>query len=428
MVVRRIESSFLGAKLSPLPTRKLAATVNPPPGKLLSPNTSLRIQRPTYPMKAQKENEALSIAQLSKAGKSGRVSRLLLAAMAMAVGSLVAAEPAKPVDSPAVANLWAHDNLVAWCVVPFDAKKRGPEERAEMLARLGFRHFAYDWRPEHTPTFDAEIDALKKHGVNLHAWWFPFEASDPAAKDTLEVFRRHEVHPQLWVMQLPAHFPKTPEEWAKLLPKGLAMPKNEKELEKLSKEDQATIQSVVARLTAEDWPKTAEEQQQRVFQSADRIAALAKLAAPYGCRIGLYNHNGWFGITDNQLAVISRLQEIGVTNVGMVYNFSHARDQLHDDTIDFLSLWKKLKPHVMAVNITGMCMDGQIIYPSQGDSELGMMRTIQESGWTGPIGLIAEKGGDAEVTLKNYLIGLDWLAAEIKQPGSAGPRPFPNTR
>ena len=57
------------------------------------------------------------------------------------------------------------ENLVAWCIVPFDSKKRAPEERAAMLERLGFRHFAYDWRAEHIPTFDAEIDALKRHGI-----------------------------------------------------------------------------------------------------------------------------------------------------------------------------------------------------------------------------------------------------------------------
>ena len=54
-----------------------------------------------------------------------------------------------------------------------------------------------------------------------------------------------------------------------------------------------------------------------------------------------------------------------------------------------------------------------------------MMRTIQDSGWHGYIGLIAEKGGDAEVTLANHMKGLDWLAAELKQPGSGGPVPFP---
>src|SRR5690348_8317118 len=62
--------------------------------------------------------------------------------------------------APGPNRLFARDNLIAWCIVPFDSKKRGPEERAAMLERLGFRHFAYDWRAEHIPTFDAEIEAL----------------------------------------------------------------------------------------------------------------------------------------------------------------------------------------------------------------------------------------------------------------------------
>ena len=28
-----------------------------------------------------------------------------------------------------------------------------------MLKRLGFKHYAYDWRGEHLPTFDREIAA-----------------------------------------------------------------------------------------------------------------------------------------------------------------------------------------------------------------------------------------------------------------------------
>jgi hypothetical protein len=101
-------------------------------------------------------------------------------------------EPAKP------AKLFARDNLVAWCIVPFDAKKRGPEERAEMLARLGFKRFAYDWRAEHIPIFDAEIAALKKHGVALDAWWFPGELN-AEARQILDAFKRNGVRTQLWV-------------------------------------------------------------------------------------------------------------------------------------------------------------------------------------------------------------------------------------
>ena len=42
-----------------------------------------------------------------------------------------------------------------------------------MLSRLGFKKFAYDYRAEHIPTFGAELDALKRHHIELTAWWFP---------------------------------------------------------------------------------------------------------------------------------------------------------------------------------------------------------------------------------------------------------------
>src|SRR5947209_1079710 len=36
---------------------------------------------------------------------------------------------------PTAGQLFARDNLIAWCIVPFDSKRRGPEERAAMLER-----------------------------------------------------------------------------------------------------------------------------------------------------------------------------------------------------------------------------------------------------------------------------------------------------
>src|SRR4051812_29070664 len=95
------------------------------------------------------------------------MSTALVAALAL----LSAAPSARPAD--AGRDLFARDNLVAWCIVPFDAKKRSPEERAAMLRRLGFKRYAYDWRAEHLPTFEREIAALRQNGVELTAVWFP---------------------------------------------------------------------------------------------------------------------------------------------------------------------------------------------------------------------------------------------------------------
>src|SRR5690349_15976541 len=99
----------------------------------------------------------------------------------------------------ASSKLFARDNLMAWCIVPFDAKKRGPEERAAMLEKLGFKHFAYDYRAEHIPTFDAEIEACQRHGVSLDAWWFPTTLNDEA-RQILDTLKRHNLKAQLWVM------------------------------------------------------------------------------------------------------------------------------------------------------------------------------------------------------------------------------------
>src|SRR5687768_16943453 len=69
--------------------------------------------------------------------------------------------------------VFARPNLVAWCIVPFDAKNRTPAERAEMMRRLGIRRFAYDWRDAHLPTFEQELAELKKRDIELTAVWFP---------------------------------------------------------------------------------------------------------------------------------------------------------------------------------------------------------------------------------------------------------------
>ncbi len=298
--------------------------------------------------------------------------------------------------SESAGGLWAHNNLVAWMVTPpWDAKARGPEERVQMLEKLGFKNYAFMPHDKDILTYDAEIEALRRHGINLLAWRFYLDADDPVAKATLETFKRHNVHPRLWVSQsLRMNLPK---------PNG-----------KMSAEEQHELSMQLRR---EDLTKAPQEL--RVKQEADRINSLVKLAAPYGIKVALYNHNGWFGMMDNQVAIIERLKQLGVTDVG---------NELHDDTLNFPELWKTIKPYVVTVNITGMQTDGDLVYPSQGDSEFDMMRTIERSGWRGHVGLIAEKGGDAEMTLRNYLVGLDWLAVELKHPGAGGPHPFPVVR
>jgi sugar phosphate isomerase/epimerase len=277
--------------------------------------------------------------------------------------SLVSAETSPTARS--VAGLFAQTNLVAWCIVPFDAKKRGPEERAEMLEKLGFKLFAYDYRAEHIPTFDAEIEALRRHDIRLLAWWFPYTLNDEA-KLILDVLKRHDLHAQLWI----------------------------------AGGGEAT--------------RNAAEQKARVETEAQRVRPIAVEAAKIGCTVGLYNHGGWFGEPENQIAIIAALRGGGITNVGIVYNLHHGHGQLDR----FAQLLQKMKPYLFALNLNGMVRDGEavgkkILPIGQGDLDLSLLKIIRDSGWRGAIGILNHTDEDAETRLRENLRGLDKLLLQL---------------
>ncbi len=262
-------------------------------------------------------------------------------------------------------SLFARTNLVAWCIVPFDAKKRGPEERAAMMERLGFKHFAYDYRAEHIPQWDAELDALQRHGISLDAWWFPSAMNDEA-KRAIELFRRHGVKPQLWVTG-----------------GGAA-------------------------------PKSPEEQRARVEAEAKRLRPIAEAAASIGAKVALYNHGSWFGEPENQLAIIEQLKRDGITNVGLVYNLHHGHEHLDR----FPALLQAMKPHLLALNLNGMVKDGdkagkKILVLGTGDLDLTLLKTIRDSGWRGPVGILNHTDEDAEARLRANLDGLEKLVKQL---------------
>jgi sugar phosphate isomerase/epimerase len=268
-------------------------------------------------------------------------------------------------------GLFARTNLVAWCIVPFDAKKRGPEERAAMLERLRLRRLAYDWRAEHIPTFDAELEALARHHVELTAWWFP-TTLDADARNILAVLERHKLKTQLWVMG------------------GGGLIASEA------------------------------DQRARVQAEANRLRPIAEAAAKFGCTVDLYNHGGWFGEPENQLAVIEQLK---LPNVGIVYNLHHGHEHLDR----FPQLLKQMLPHLHALNLNGMTRGPEKILPlGQGQLDLELLRTIRDSGYRGPIGILNHTDEDAEARLQDNLEGLAWLVGQLDGQ-AAGPKPKPRT-
>ena len=277
--------------------------------------------------------------------------------------------------SPQTTALFEKDNLAAWCIVPFDAKKRGPEERAAMLEKLGFKQFVYDYRAEHIPTFDAEAEALQRHHIELIGWWFPTTLNDEG-RLILDVIRRHGLKRcDLWVM-------------------GGGEP-----------------------------TKTPEEQAARVASEAARIRPIAEEAAKLGVRVSLYNHGGWFGEPENQLAIIAQLEGEGIKNVGIVYNLHHAHHQM----ARLPEILQKIKPHLHAVNLNGMVengdKNGQMVLPiGAGTDDLAWLRQIRDSGWTGPVGILNHTNEDTEARLQDNLDGLAWLARQLDGK-EAGPKP-----
>ncbi|MDP4129951.1 MAG: xylose isomerase [Bacteroidota bacterium] len=259
--------------------------------------------------------------------------------------------------------LFARQNLVAWCIVPFDIKNRDSEERAQMLKRLGITKLAYDWREKNIPGFDDELNALNKYHIDLQAFWLMSGTDAGRDKNVEAVFsflsRRH-VKTQIWLM--------------------------------LSPDDAFDHLSQI----------------QKVDSASKSVKYIVEAAARLGCTVGLYNHNGWFGEPDNQLAIIEKLH---LPNLGMVYNFNHAQDQI----TRFAEFYPSILPYLLAINLAGLRKGDQRIYPiNKGDSELEMIRIISGSAYRGPIGIINEDTDpDAEKGLEMNLEGLKEILKEI---------------
>jgi glucose/arabinose dehydrogenase len=294
-----------------------------------------------------------------------RLHLSILSLFPLAIACLQFAAFGAPLPS---SGIFSRTNLVAWCIVPFDAKKRGPEERAAMLEGLGIHRLAYDWRAEHIPTFDAEVAALQRHHIELTAWWFPAALNDEA-NAILDCLRRHRLNPQLWVTMGTEPEPD---------PKRLG---------------------------------------EKLAGAVETLKPICAAAGALGSSVGLYNHLGWFGEPASQIAIIQRLRAAGHTNVGMVYNFHHGH--AHIDRFPEL-LWL-MQPYLLTINLNGMIFEGdqkgkKIIPLGTGDEELAMLRALRDSGYRGPVGVIGHTEDDAEWKLQQELNGLERLVPELDQP------------
>ena len=264
-------------------------------------------------------------------------------------------------------SIFSKENITAWCIVPFDAKQRNPQERAKMLQRLGIKTLAYDWRDVNISEFDEELIQLKKYGIKMTAFWWsggiPVSENEMKTSERmnmqLDFFKRNSLNLDVWI-------------------------------------------------TLSEGNLQGESDEVKYAQLANRIDILAKELKQTGCRLGLYNHGGWGGLPNNMVEVIKRLNS---DNVGIVYNFHHAHEHLEMMPAAF----NIMLPYLYCVNLNGMNKDGPKILPlGQGNEDVQILKMISESGYNGPIGIIGHiEDEDVEIVLKRNLEGIVILLKEI---------------
>jgi hypothetical protein len=259
-------------------------------------------------------------------------------------------------------ELFAKENLVAWCIVPFDAMDRSPQERALMLKDLEISRLAYDYRDRHIPSFASEIEILKQHQIELSAVWLWVDPAHPLSEATqtiIGIVKESGTKTEFWVGMPDAAFDDLSDE------------------ESLSRATEA-------------------------------LQAVLKPIEDAGCTMALYNHGGWYGEPENQIRII---QALGSEKLGMVYNFHHGHHQLGR----FEEYLELMLPYLTCININGMKAEGpKIITLGKGRHELEMLGIIQASGYEGPIGILGHtEGEDIRPVLERNLEGLQMLRSKL---------------
>jgi len=283
-------------------------------------------------------------------------------------------------------GIFDRSNLVAWCIVPYDSRERGPVERAQMLTDLGLRRLAWDWRPHHVPQLGAELDALAEHGIELTAVWLPaflpaddgaWGRLDPHVQRILDALGERGVRTQLWTC-------------TELGPPGPFV------------------------------PLPAAEHEAMVRRTADHLVPLAERAAAGGHTIGLYTHLGWAGEPENLRAVADELAARGFARPGLVYFQHHGHAHLDR----FAPMLAGMRDDLLAFGLNGMLPgahwgDGKVHPYGRGPRDVELARALVASGWRGPVGIIGHTMDDVEHRLRYNLEGLDWVVAQLRAEAAA---------
>ncbi len=285
-----------------------------------------------------------------------KLRQLATWAICGAVLVAIAGLHSRAADRATRSSIFRRDNLVAWCIVPFDAAKRQPLERAKMLKRLGLTKLAYDWRAEHVPSFEDEIRSMQREGIEFFAFWSPASRSD-GYNSMMRLIKQYKLHPQIWMIA-----PSQP----------------------------------------------GDSDAQRVARNARAMLPFVADAHRLGCAFALYNHGGWSGQPDNLIAMVRWLRDqVHRADIGIVYNFHHGHEHLDQ----FPAAFQRMLPYLMCVNLDGVTPGGPMVLPlGHGTKDLEILKMVRDSGYRGRIGILDHRANlDAEKSLRENIEGLKKL-------------------
>ena len=287
----------------------------------------------------------------------------LILLLALLLTGCAPAKRSAPATQPNLSDLrkefLAQDNLIPWSIVAFDSQERDPRQRVSMVKELGFRRYAFGGRAGHIARFEEEVEIARAENIAIDAVWLYINPNKdrpgrlkPQSEQLFRTLEQTGLQTQIWV----GFHPKFTE--------GLT-------------------------------------QAESLAKSTTMIRYLCERADSVGSKVALYNHGGWFGEPDNQLAIIDQLPQF---DIGIVYNFHHGHGHLNTYS-EFID---RLLPHLWCVNLNGMRAAGpKILTIGAGELEKDMIDELLLRGYRGPFGILGHvKGGDAAEILQHNLEGL----------------------
>ncbi len=258
------------------------------------------------------------------------------------------------------------EELTPWCIVNFDSLERSPIDRINMLKKMGFTKYGYEWDERHLIEMKEEFKLAKENNIEIMSIFLWLNAKrdsigklSPSNKRMLSILKDVEYKPTIWLSFSNNYF--------------------------------------------EDL-----NQEQSISLAIEFIKFIKFEADKIGCKVALYNHHGWFGNPHNQVKIIELLPQ---DSLSMVYNFHHAHQYLDE----FPEIAKKIKPYLSYVNINGMRKEGpQILTIGEGDHEVDMLNILLKEGFVGPWGILGHiESEDVQKVLERNVNGLKSLKSRI---------------